>query len=87
MSAADLEELFAARRRAGGTALLPFMTAGLPDPGHSVEMFQAMAESGADAFEVGMPYPRVIPHSDGAGVIDRVGQGMPLKSGFPIRIR
>lgn len=56
MSAADLEELFAARRRAGGTALLPFMTAGLPDPGHSVEMFQAMAESGADAFEVGIPY-------------------------------
>src|SRR5580704_9190889 len=26
-----------------------------------------------DAFGVGMPYPRVIPHSDGAGVVDRVG--------------
>lgn len=24
-----------------------------------------------------MPYPRVIPHSDGAGVIDSVGQGVP----------
>ena len=30
-----------------------------------------------DAFGVGMPYPLVIPHSDGAGVIDRVGPGVP----------
>ncbi|MDM0057761.1 NADPH:quinone reductase [Variovorax fucosicus] len=30
-----------------------------------------------DAFGVGMPFPRVIPHSDGAGVIDRVGTGVP----------
>ena len=29
-----------------------------------------------DAFAVGMPFPRVIPHSDGAGVIDRVGKGV-----------
>jgi NADPH:quinone reductase len=26
-----------------------------------------------DAFGVGMPYPRVIPHSDGAGRIDQIG--------------
>jgi NADPH2:quinone reductase len=30
-----------------------------------------------DAFGVGMAFPRVIPHSDGAGVIDRVGEGTP----------
>jgi NADPH2:quinone reductase len=24
-----------------------------------------------------MPYPRVVPHSDGAGVVDRVGEGVP----------
>src|SRR5918998_5875195 len=24
-----------------------------------------------------MPYPRVVPHSDGAGVIDAVGDGVP----------
>jgi NADPH2:quinone reductase len=30
-----------------------------------------------DAFGYGMPYPRVIPHSDGAGTIDRVGRGVP----------
>jgi NADPH2:quinone reductase len=29
-----------------------------------------------DAFGVGMPYPRVIPNSDGAGVIDAVGEGV-----------
>lgn len=30
-----------------------------------------------DTFGVGMPFPRVIPHSDGAGTIDRVGAGVP----------
>lgn len=29
-----------------------------------------------DAFGVGMPYPRVIPHSDGAGRIDQIGSGV-----------
>jgi NADPH:quinone reductase len=29
-----------------------------------------------DAFGVGMPYPRVIPHSDGAGTVDVVGAGV-----------
>lgn len=30
----------------------------------------------ANAFGYGMVYPRVVPHSDGAGVIDRVGEGV-----------
>jgi NADPH2:quinone reductase len=29
-----------------------------------------------DAFGYGMPYPRVIPHSDGAGTVDSVGEGV-----------
>jgi len=29
-----------------------------------------------DAFALGMAYPRVIPHSDGAGTVDRVGEGV-----------
>jgi NADPH2:quinone reductase len=29
-----------------------------------------------DAFGVGMPYPRVIPHSDGSGAVDLVGGGV-----------
>lgn len=31
----------------------------------------------ANAFGVGMAYPRVIPHSDGAGHIDQLGPGVP----------
>lgn len=27
-----------------------------------------------DAFGVGMPYPRIVPHSDGAGMVDAVGE-------------
>ena len=29
-----------------------------------------------DSFGFGMPYPRVIPHSDGAGRVDQVGDGV-----------
>src|ERR1700739_1581918 len=29
-----------------------------------------------DSFGIGMPYPRVIPHSDGAGRVDQVGDGV-----------
>jgi len=29
-----------------------------------------------DAFGVGMPYPRVIPHSDDSGTVDAVGEGV-----------
>jgi NADPH:quinone reductase len=30
-----------------------------------------------DAFGIGMAYPRVIPHSDGSGTVDAVGEGVP----------
>lgn len=30
----------------------------------------------ADSFGAGMPFPRIIPHSDGAGVIDQLGEGV-----------
>ena len=29
-----------------------------------------------DSFGYGMPYPRIIPHSDRAGIVDRVGPGV-----------
>jgi tryptophan synthase alpha chain len=48
--------MFAAAAAENRAALLPYMTAGLPDSASSVEIFEAMAESGADAFEVGIPY-------------------------------
>lgn len=40
----------------GRTALLPYLTAGLPDPASSPDLFRAMARGGADGFEIGVPY-------------------------------
>ncbi len=51
-----ITELFATARLQDRSVFLPFLTAGLPDPAHSAEMFRAMAEAGADGFEVGIPY-------------------------------
>ena len=38
----------------------------------------AISRSVRDAFGYGMPYPRVIPHSDGAGRVDQLGAAFPL---------
>ncbi|MGF1664943.1 MAG: tryptophan synthase subunit alpha [Acidimicrobiia bacterium] len=56
MGAERLRQLFVTARSEGRTAFLPFMTAGLPTPAESPTLFAAMAEAGADAFEVGIPY-------------------------------
>jgi NADPH:quinone reductase-like Zn-dependent oxidoreductase len=58
----------------------------MPDPGPGPsEVRIRIAASGInpgdikkrqDSFGVGMPYPRVIPHSDGAGRVDQVGEGV-----------
>lgn len=40
----------------GRTALLPYLTAGLPSPDTSPRLFSAMSEAGADGFEIGIPY-------------------------------
>ena len=53
MSRTGLDELFDRTRQAGGTAFMPFLTAGLPAPASTVDAFVAMSESGADAFAVG----------------------------------
>jgi tryptophan synthase alpha chain len=54
--AAQLGALFAAARADGRAVLLPYMTAGLPSPAESLGIFTAMADAGADGFEVGIPY-------------------------------
>jgi tryptophan synthase alpha chain len=53
---AQLAARLAEASRGGPPLLLPYLTAGLPDPAHSVELFVAMADAGADGFEVGLPY-------------------------------
>lgn len=67
----QLEDLFRRVRNERRAALLPYLTAGLPDIAGSVEVFTAMAEAGADGFEVGIPYSD--PLMDGP-VIMRAGQ-------------
>ena len=56
MSEQRLAELFDECRREHRAALLPYMTAGLPTPETSLDLFVAMADAGADGFEVGIPY-------------------------------
>ena len=56
MGADRLRAMFAATRAEGRAAFLPYLTAGLPGPADSVALFEAMADAGADGFEVGIPY-------------------------------
>ena len=51
-----MQGVLADARRDGRAALLPYMTAGLPGPETSLDLFKAMADAGADGFEVGIPY-------------------------------
>lgn len=86
MSLLLLEALFAEVRASGRTAFLPYMTAGLPDPSSTVEIFVAMSEAGADAFEVGIPYSD--PLMDGPTIQQgnrrALELGMTLGGGFDI---
>jgi tryptophan synthase alpha chain len=71
MSEARLTEMFAGCAQENRAALLPYMTAGLPTPAESTDLFVAMADAGADGFEVGIPYAD--PLMDGA-VIQAAGE-------------
>lgn len=51
-----ITRLFERTRSENRAAFLPYLTAGLPTPAESPDLFQAMAEAGADGFEVGIPY-------------------------------
>ncbi len=51
-----LTAMFAQAREQNRAVLLPYLTAGIPSPDESVEIFKAMADAGADGFEVGIPY-------------------------------
>jgi tryptophan synthase alpha chain len=66
-----LDELFARVRAERRSALLPYLTAGIPSIEDSVSLFEAMAAAGADGFEVGIPYAD--PLMDGP-VIMRAGE-------------
>jgi len=74
--------MFAEARREGRAVLLPYLTAGIPDPDASVALFVAMAQAGADGFEVGIPYAD--PLMDGP-VIMEAGERA-LRSGVTVDV-
>lgn len=47
---------FAALRSGGGKALVIYITAGHPDAARSLDLLAAVAESGADVIELGIPF-------------------------------
>ncbi len=51
-----IEQRFAALKADGRKALIPFITAGDPEPGLTVRMMHALVKGGADLIELGVPF-------------------------------
>jgi tryptophan synthase alpha chain len=66
-----LSEKFVALKRAKRTALIPFITAGDPNPEFTVPALHGMADAGADIIELGVPFSD--PMADGP-VIQRASE-------------
>lgn len=66
-----LETVFADFKKSGRKALIPFITAGDPNPEFTVPMMHAMVEAGADIIELGVPFSD--PMADGP-VIQRASE-------------
>ena len=79
---ARLRSMFANARDESRAVLLPYLTAGIPSVDESVEIFKAMADAGADGFEVGIPYSD--PLMDGP-VIMEAGE-MALERGVTVDV-
>jgi tryptophan synthase alpha chain len=72
---------FAALKRQGRTALIPFVTAGDPDPSLAVPIMHALVAGGADVIELGVPFSD--PMADGP-VIQRASERA-LRHGVSLR--
>ncbi|HYA46602.1 MAG TPA: tryptophan synthase subunit alpha, partial [Burkholderiales bacterium] len=66
-----IQATFQRLRQAGRKALIPYVTAGDPDPSVTVPVMRAMVEAGADVIELGVPFSD--PMADGP-VIQRSGE-------------
>lgn len=73
-----LLEQYLRQRRQGGRLLIPYVTAGLPDPDSFIELLLALEQAGADAIEVGLPFSD--PLADGP-VIQRAS-ALAIRSGI-----
>lgn len=66
-----ITDTFAALRSADRRALIPYITAGDPDPATTVPMLHALVEAGADILEIGVPFSD--PMADGP-VVQRASE-------------
>ncbi|QOC23575.1 tryptophan synthase subunit alpha [Wenzhouxiangella sp. AB-CW3] len=55
-----IDARFRELKESGRTALIPYVTAGYPQPGATVPVLHAAVEAGADLLEVGMPFSDVM---------------------------
>jgi tryptophan synthase alpha chain len=51
-----IADRFVALRAAGRRALVPYITAGHPDPARTLELMQGLQDAGADLIELGVPF-------------------------------
>ncbi len=56
ISSDAIAKRFAALKAAGKRALIPYITAGHPDAGQTVELVHALTDAGADVIELGLPF-------------------------------
>jgi len=66
VSRTRIEQRFAELRKEGRAGLVTYLTAGDPDPETSLQLFQGLAEAGADLIEIGMPFSD--PMADGPAI-------------------
>ncbi|MDR1708715.1 MAG: tryptophan synthase subunit alpha [Candidatus Accumulibacter sp.] len=76
-----IQAAFARLQAQGRKALIPFITAGDPDPALTAPLMRALAEAGADAIELGVPFSD--PMADGP-TIQRASERA-LKNGVGLR--
>jgi tryptophan synthase alpha chain len=55
-SSASIKDCFSRRKDEGRGVLIPYLTAGYPDAGTSLELMRTLAVSGADILELGIPF-------------------------------
>lgn len=76
-----IDTRFAALKKEGRAAFVTFVMAGDPDPATSLEIIKALAKSGADLIELGMPFTD--PMADGPSIqaagLRALKAGMTLK--------
>ncbi|MGD8600349.1 MAG: tryptophan synthase subunit alpha, partial [Gemmatimonadota bacterium] len=51
-----IADVFAALRKEGRAALIPYVTAGYPERDSTVAVLEALADAGADVIELGIPF-------------------------------